>query len=306
MREDLHFSSAVFSPLHALQFAGALPGIAARFVEHCSWEKASPKLKDADRLPDASTVRRWSQGVDEFPAGAVFSSARRVRSGSVAGSVATMRIRRDSVLILADSGSRKSSGPMRRLRKILFPTILAWDLRRHPPTLGSGGEKVAVGEDVERLKRRMPLLDYLRQHNWTGRPAGRFEYGRPLSAARGDPAVVLCQHAKKCFLLSRLRPGRRPDSLRPVVPPSVLPSEPRLPRSADRCRRHLLGGARSGCAFYQQQLDHYPEALRYLDQRGLHDPALIGELGIGYAAGGSLRRHLTAQGYSFDLLRRPA
>ena len=32
-----------------------------------------------------------------------------------------------------------------------------------------------MGEDVERLKRRMPLLEYLRQHNWTGRPAGRFE-----------------------------------------------------------------------------------------------------------------------------------
>ncbi len=24
-----------------------------------------PQLKSADRLPDASTVRRWSQGVDE-------------------------------------------------------------------------------------------------------------------------------------------------------------------------------------------------------------------------------------------------
>ena len=36
-----------------------------RFVEHCSWEKAAPKFKDADRLPDSSTVRRWSQGVDE-------------------------------------------------------------------------------------------------------------------------------------------------------------------------------------------------------------------------------------------------
>jgi len=36
-----------------------------RFVEHCSWEKAAPKLKDADRVPDSSTVRRWSQGVDE-------------------------------------------------------------------------------------------------------------------------------------------------------------------------------------------------------------------------------------------------
>jgi Domain of unknown function (DUF6431) len=36
-----------------------------RFVEHCSWEKAAPKFKDADRVPDCSTVRRWSQGVDE-------------------------------------------------------------------------------------------------------------------------------------------------------------------------------------------------------------------------------------------------
>jgi len=36
-----------------------------RFVEHCSWENAAPKFKDADRVPDSSTVRRWSQGVDE-------------------------------------------------------------------------------------------------------------------------------------------------------------------------------------------------------------------------------------------------
>ena len=35
-----------------------------RFVEGCSWEKALPKLKDPDRLPDPSTVRRWSSGLD--------------------------------------------------------------------------------------------------------------------------------------------------------------------------------------------------------------------------------------------------
>jgi len=57
-------------------------------------------------------------------------------------------------------------------------------------------------------------------------------------------------------------------------------------------------------AFYQEQLDCYPEALRYLKQRGLHDLAVIQELRIGYARGGSLRRHLTGQGYSFDLQRR--
>jgi hypothetical protein len=33
-------------------------------VEHCSWEKALPKLQDPDRLPDPSTVRRWASGLD--------------------------------------------------------------------------------------------------------------------------------------------------------------------------------------------------------------------------------------------------
>ena len=55
-------------------------------------------------------------------------------------------------------------------------------------------------------------------------------------------------------------------------------------------------------AFYQFQLHRHPEAIRYLEQRGLHDPDLIEEMGIGYAPGGNLRRHLAALGYSFDLL----
>src|SRR6267143_273018 len=54
----------------------------------------------------------------------------------------------------------------------------------------------------------------------------------------------------------------------------------------------------------KQRLDRYPEARRYLEQRGLRDPVLIKELRIGYAPGGSLRRHLAAQGYSCDLLQR--
>jgi len=35
-----------------------------RFGEGCSWEKAMPQLKDPERLPDASTVRRWWRGLD--------------------------------------------------------------------------------------------------------------------------------------------------------------------------------------------------------------------------------------------------
>jgi hypothetical protein len=35
-----------------------------RFVEHCSWEEAMPTLKDPDRVPDPSTLRRWGHGLD--------------------------------------------------------------------------------------------------------------------------------------------------------------------------------------------------------------------------------------------------
>jgi len=35
-----------------------------RFVKHCSWEEATPALKDPDRVPDPSTLRRWAYGMD--------------------------------------------------------------------------------------------------------------------------------------------------------------------------------------------------------------------------------------------------
>ena len=35
-----------------------------RFEEHDSWEQATPTLKDPDHMPDSSTLRRWSRGLD--------------------------------------------------------------------------------------------------------------------------------------------------------------------------------------------------------------------------------------------------
>jgi DNA primase len=57
-------------------------------------------------------------------------------------------------------------------------------------------------------------------------------------------------------------------------------------------------------AFYRLQLHRHGEAVEYLLGRGLRDPALIEELGIGYAPGGSLHRHLASLGYSFESLCR--
>jgi len=55
-------------------------------------------------------------------------------------------------------------------------------------------------------------------------------------------------------------------------------------------------------SFYQQQLYRHDEAVEYLQQRGVHDAEIIRQLRIGYAPGGSLRRHLAALGYSSDHL----
>ena len=161
-----------------------------------------------------------------------------------------------------------------------------------------------MGEDVEKLKRRMPLLDYLREHNWTGRPAGRFELAgfcplheetRPSFYVNTRKNVFYCHGCGQGGDLIRFIQLSRRLSFRQ----SLAFLDPQT--AAEGISSAVLDQT---VAFYQQQLDHYSEALRYLDQRGLHDAALIGELGVGYAAGGSLRRHLTAQGYSFDLLRR--
>jgi DNA primase len=160
-----------------------------------------------------------------------------------------------------------------------------------------------VGEGVETRSRRLPLLDYLQQHNWKGRPAGRWEYvglcplheeSRPSFYVNTRKDVFYCHGCGRGGDLIRfLQLSRRLS-----FGQSLACLDRAAHREADATQ--LLEQA---AVFYQQQLQHHPEALAYLAQRGLHDAALIRELGIGYAAGGTLRRHLTAQGYCFDLLR---
>ena len=161
-----------------------------------------------------------------------------------------------------------------------------------------------MGEDVETLKRRLPLIEYLRQHNWTGHPASRSEFvglcplheeTQPSFYVNTRKDVFYCHGCGqggdliRFIQLSRHLSFRQSLACLDTQATLVDDSSAVLEKAAD---------------FYQQQLDHYPEAMRYLNQRGLYDPALIGEFEIGYAPGGSLRRHLTAQGYSFDLLRQ--
>jgi DNA primase len=161
-------------------------------------------------------------------------------------------------------------------------------------------------QELEQLKQRLPLLDYLRRSHWMARRAG-------------DPAefVGLCplhRETRPSFYVNARKNlfychgcGRGGDLIRLIELSHGLSFR----QSIAYLQQHiqpLIPAAGSGpvleqaAAFYQLQLHRHPEAVHYLQQRGLHHAALLEELGIGYAPGGNLRRHLAAQGYPLDRL----
>ena len=185
----------------------------------------------------------------------------------------------------------------------ISPTILAWEHRAACFTLALRSENHVMGEDLEQIKQRVSLLEYLQQQNWTGRPVGHggelvglcplHPETRPSFYVNVRKNLFYCHGCGHGGDLIRFVELSRHLSFRQTL--NYLGQQKTSPDPVA-----LLGQA---CAFYQRQLDHFPEARRYLERRGLHDPALIRELQIGYAPGASLRRHLLAQGYSLDLLQ---
>src|SRR5499427_7486815 len=159
-----------------------------------------------------------------------------------------------------------------------------------------------MSEDLEQLKRRIPLLEYLQRYNW-----------KPCRAGTRQELVGLCplhQETRPSFYVNAAKNlfychgcGRGGDLIRFVQLFLNLPFRQTVAHLQEELTPapvfRLLDEA---AAFYQLQLHHHPEALRYLEQRGLHDPTLIEELGIGYAPGGKLRRHLATWCGSFDQL----
>ena len=159
-------------------------------------------------------------------------------------------------------------------------------------------------EDLEQLKHRIPLLDYLQQRNWTPHRVSAREEFVGLCPLHPDTRPSFYVNARKNpFYCHGCERGG--DLIRFVE----LSEHLSFRETVAYLKQDMVVAAESQllertAAFYRAQLHRYPEAAEYLRQRGLCDPELIEELGLGYAPGGNLRCHLTDLGYSLDLLLR--
>jgi DNA primase len=164
--------------------------------------------------------------------------------------------------------------------------------------------KQRMREDLERLKQRLPLLQYLQRHNWTARRVGTRQEFVGLCPLHPETRPSFYVNARKnLFYCHGCERGG--DLIRFVE----LSQHLSFRQSVEYLKQDVLRAAESlllaqTAAFYQLELHRHSEAAEYLRQRGLRDPDLIEELGLGYAPGGNLHRHLADLGYSFDVLLR--
>lgn len=160
-----------------------------------------------------------------------------------------------------------------------------------------------MGEDVKRLKQRIPLLEYLQRHNWTAHRVGPGQEFVGLCPLHRDVRPSFYVNAGKNLFYCH-GCGRGGDLIRLVellfdlsFRQSIahLEQEQALSQSPAELLEQTAD-------YFQLQLHRHSDAIQYLESRGLRDPAIIAELRIGYAPGGTLRRHLVACGYSLDVL----
>jgi DNA primase len=154
---------------------------------------------------------------------------------------------------------------------------------------------------LDELKTRIGLLEYLSSYHW-----------QPCRQTAGGQAAGLCPlhtETKPSFWIHTRKNlfychgcGRGGDLLRLVQLYHGLS----FPEAVAHLRRLTAASSllQDAMAFYREQLRRRPEAMCYLAQRGLHDPATLAALGIGYAPGACLAAHLRDLGYAPDQLRQ--
>lgn len=183
---------------------------------------------------------------------------------------------------------------------------LALDVHSHPRCLGlvercpysDPGAMPALshsGDDI--VQPRISLLEFLEQRGWKPvRDNGREEVAglcpwhedhHPSFYVNRRKQVFYCHGCGRGGGLTRLL--QLLDGL-PEPPPITPVQPPALAQLLDQTYR-----------FYQRQLARSETARAYLAKRGIHDPAILERMRIGYAPGACLRRYLEQAGY-----RRPS
>ena len=154
---------------------------------------------------------------------------------------------------------------------------------------------------LDELKQQIPLLEYLRALDW--QQATPIGFGRILGLCPlhdDHKPSLLVDPQKNLFYCYGCRRGgdiiRFAELYHQVEFPQALTLlnqwrglAPLLPATTD---------------FYQLQLHRHPEAVAYLQRRGIHSPELIEHIRIGYAPGGCLRAHLMQLGCPLQVLRQ--
>jgi DNA primase len=157
-----------------------------------------------------------------------------------------------------------------------------------------------MGEDLERLKQRVPLLEYLQRHHWRGHRVGAGPEFAGLCLLHEDTHPSFYVNTQKNLFYCHAC-GCGGDLIRFVELSHHFSFRESVAYLAEELvpTAQLLARA---AGFYQLELHRHREGMDYLAQRGVHNARLIEELGIGYARGGNLRPHLQALGYSLERL----
>jgi DNA primase len=154
-------------------------------------------------------------------------------------------------------------------------------------------------EALDKLKREIPLLDYLQAYDW--RPVRQLSRGRSIGLCPLHPdhrPSFVVDRGKGLFYCYGC--GRGGD----VIRFAEIYHEVRFPQAVALLRqwRGLAPLLQDAADFYLLQLHRHCAAVAYLHQRGIRSPEVIDHMRIGYAPGACLRSWLMELGHPLAAL----